>query len=66
MKRTVRKLTNNRFEFSTVQEPYLEKHTIVEMREFIQMCDDNITTQETTRIEWLEKIAEAEKLNGSL
>lgn len=61
----IKKLLDDRFEFSTMQ-PKIERYTIKEMYHLIQVCDDDIAIQEIIKAEWEAKIAGAEALNGSV
>lgn len=71
MSRTVTKIGDDKFEFITSQPPKHERITIVGIKMRIEWCDREIahaTAQKesaiTRKAEWVEKLAEAEKLNG--
>lgn len=71
MPRTVKRLEDGRFEFTTSQAPKLERITIVEIESQMSRCDKEIvyaTAQKESaiarKIEWAEKLAEAEAING--
>jgi hypothetical protein len=64
MSRTVKKLNGGRFEFATTRVPKVETHTLVDMYERVQMCDQALIVQQTIKSDWEAKIAEAEALDG--
>lgn len=60
----ITKINETIFEFSTPQEPRVERYTLTQMEQFIQICNNDIAIQEAEKAKWETMLAEAEALNA--
>lgn len=60
----VKKIDETIFEFSTPQEPKVERYTIQQMNTFVQTCDNEIRHLEVEKVAWKTMISEAEALDA--
>lgn len=47
------------YEFITPQEPRVERYTMRQLQEFVQMCDEEIAIKEVEKAKWEAMISEA-------